>query len=283
MVSAPPAKPDASERLDALRELLLHPDRMEQSALRARLQELEALLRDEPAFARLLEPHLMRQLAELQENFPALFGKSLATAIKVQIRDAQAEIIDALYPIIGKLIARYLRAELERISQQIDQRLKDPFSWESLKLRIKARLTGVPYEELLFREGLALRVEAVFLIEKETGLPLAHCSRAGLAQPEVVAGMLTGIKSFIEHAFQTESQELETLVYERYTISLHNFETYYAAVALSGPPDAAFRQRLRDHVLRFSESAPVHTGEPVTRDRQDALSAALEAHFTSFA
>ena len=139
MVAGPTNPPQ--ELLEQLRQLLLSDDRERHEEIQGRLEELEAFVKRDD-FHEKLEPFLEEHLTYLQKNFPELFGKHLGTAIKVQIRESQSEIIDALYPIIGKLIGKFLRTEIERISEQIDRRLQDPFSFSSFKLRLKAFFTG---------------------------------------------------------------------------------------------------------------------------------------------
>ncbi|MDX1908493.1 MAG: hypothetical protein SF053_15765 [Bacteroidia bacterium] len=272
----------AGQLLQDLRHILLDPDRVHQEAARARLAELERLLGDPQAFSQHLEPYLEQHIGYLQEHFPHLFGKYLTTAIKRQIQDSRDEVIDALYPIMGKLIQRYLRAEIERISQLIDERLRDPFSWETLKLRFKAWRSGVSYEEMLLRTTARPEVAAVMMISRQDGLLLGHYAASNLLHPDMVAGMLTGIKSFVEHAFETGTQELQTLAWERHTILIYSFETYYTAVVVSGTPDESFRARLLQVVMDVQAHLDTDTTGPVTAAVQSSISAGIQTHFHGF-
>lgn len=273
-------EPDS--QLTELRSLLLAPDRKENDELRTRVETLQTILDEEPLLAERLMPHMDQHTEHLQKNFSGIFGKQLSTAISEQISNPETrkELIHALSPIIGRLIVQYLRDEIERISQLIDQRLQNPF--ESIKIRIKAFFSGVTYEEMLLRETVQPSVKEVFIIQKETGLPLAHYSPAQVSHPEVVAGMLTGIKAFVEHAFDTNSQELQTLEYEKDKILLHNFEEYYFAVVVEGPPHAEFRKQLRDKINRFCETHPFQAGGDVYAESQQQLSAQLTSYFHGF-
>lgn len=273
--------PDSQQLLEELRTLLLEEDRVAWEQVRERLAALEEIAaRDD--FALKLEPHLETYLARLQKEFPELFGKHLGTAIKVQIRESQNEIIDALYPIIGKLIGRYLRAEIERISQQIDERLKDPFSFESLKMRFKALFSGVSYEELLLQSTANPQVEELFVVHAETGLLLGNFSLNQLIHPDMVAGMLTGIKSFIEHAFERESQELHTMEYEQNEILLFSFQNFYIAAVVQGQATATFKQALQRHINLFCEHNQLVPEGDITQTFQTELSSKLNDHFHGF-
>jgi len=59
----------------------------------------------------------------------------------------------------------------------------------------------------------------------------------------MLAGMLTAIKSFVEDAFMSEEQNLETINYELYTLHIQNFYNYYITAVISGPYNATIKQK----------------------------------------
>lgn len=273
----------AAKRLEELRAILLSQDRASQATVMERLAELEAAIVDDEAFAERLEPHLVAQVAHLQEHFPRLFGQFMGPAIKRQIEEEREVIIEALYPIIGRLIARFIKEEISRISQRIDESLRDPFSLKNIKLRVQALFTGVTYEELLFRDlANRHRLEEIFIIQKPSGLALARYSLNEVTNAQMVAGMLTGIKDFMEHAFRKEGQELETLTYDRYLIQLYPYPRYYIATVIEGSPDVEYQRFLRQQVQAFCANAAIQPGEEVTKAEQARLSDALKQHFDGF-
>lgn len=272
-----------------VRKFLLKEDRQVQEDINDRLEKIEQVFHEREKFEDKLAPHmesyvdarLNEHLSYMQENYPSLFGKYLGEAIKQQIRDSQDSIIDALYPIIGKLIVKFLRMELEKLSQMIDQRLQDPFSFSNIKLRVKALFSGVKYEDLILAQTRAEypQVEEIFLINKENGLPLGHYSLDSVIKPQLVSGMLTGIKDFVEHAFEKEDTELETLSYDKYEIILFNFQTFYFATIVEGKPQATFKKELYEKAMAFCEANPVWAKEAITSDSQAQVSEALKQHF----
>ncbi|MEM6801831.1 MAG: hypothetical protein AAF696_10545 [Bacteroidota bacterium] len=273
-------KQEAEGLLVELRSLLTSDDSEVKEEMLQRIDSLQKEIRDEDLFEEKIKPHFEKNIAYLQENYPNLFGKYMATAIKAQIRDSQDEIIDALYPIIGKLIAKYIRAEIDRISQRVDQRLDDPFS--GIKLRVKAFFSGVSYDEMLMRESAQAVLEEIFVIRKEDGLLMGHFSLEDVSHPDMIAGMLTGIKSFIEHAFEKTSQELETLEYENHTILIFNFQSFYFAAVEQGPIKAEFKERLRNSIFSFCEEHEVIADQSLNKAVIDSLSLELKEHFYGF-
>ena len=276
------SKQEAEQRLRELRELLLEEEAETHVLVMNRLEKIQHQMMDDERFKERLGPHLEKQLNFLQQNFPDLFGKYLGKAIKTQIRDSQDEIIDALYPIIGKLISKFIRTEIERISQRIDHQLQDPFSIKNLKLRIKAFFSGVSYEEMLIRETAQSKLEEIFLIRKQDGMLLGHFTLGDVSHPDMIAGMLTGIKQFIEHAFDKKSQELNTLEYDKYHIAINNFQTFYFASVIEGTLHAHFEKRLQTRIYAFCEENDIFIDQPLNKQITDRISLALKDHFHGF-
>ncbi|MFK7924516.1 MAG: hypothetical protein AB8H47_21345 [Bacteroidia bacterium] len=275
-------KESSEARLDQLRDLLFEEELRAQSLLEKDVHTLRKIVLEEEEFADHLNPHFQRNVEYLKENFPHLFGRYLGEAIKIQIRDSQSEIIDALYPIIGKLINKYLRAEIQRISQQLDSKLSDPFSWNMLKLRWQAFRSGVSYQELLMQQASSADIQEVFVIDKSSGMLLGHHSLNDITHPDMVAGMLKGLQDFVEHALETAAEELEILEYDRHTFLLHHLETITVAVVVDGELNANFRSRLRKHIFDFMELYPVRAGEIRNRADQEEIAGKLKTHFDGF-
>lgn len=273
----------AANRLEELRALLLAQDRASHSSVMERLAELEKAMVDDETFAERLTPYMEEQVKHLQQEFPSLFGKFLGPAIKQQIQEEREVIIDALYPIIGKLIARYLKEEIQRISEKLDESLTDPFSLSNIKLRMKAMFSSVSYEELLFQEiANRHKLEEVFIIQKDTGISMAHYSLNEVTRSQMVAGMLTGIKNFMEDAFQKGGQELDTLEYDKYQIKIFPYSRFYIATVIEGTPDAKYERILRQKVNDFCTNTDIPGGAEVTNELQDRLSYTLKQYFDAF-
>jgi hypothetical protein len=277
-----PKQDDADSRLHTLRELLLAEDRMVQENIGQEVNQLKDILLEEDKLEAHLKVHFEGQVKYLQEHFPKLFGRYLGEAIKLQIKSSQNDIIDALYPIIGKMIGRYLKAEIQRISQQIDEKLQNPFSFENIKLRLKSIFSGVSYHEVLMEEVARAELQEIFVIDKESGMLLGHHSLEGITHPDMVAGMLKGLQDFVEHALERASEELEFLEYESHTFLLHHFQTVTFAIVVDGELNATFRSRLRQYVYDFYEKHPVHATSNINRAEQEALAQQLKQHFDGF-
>jgi flagellar motor component MotA len=70
---------------------------------------------------------------------------------------------------------------------------------------------------------------------------------------DMISGMLTAIKSFVEDAFSGGAQNLEAIEYELYTIHIQNFFSYYIAVVVSGNYSRTFESDLENELLELSK------------------------------
>ncbi len=270
------------QKLEQLRILLFEEQIELQENMIVKIQALEEEISVPEKFEPHLEPHFEKHIEFLKANFPELFRNSLAKALEEQIAESNDTIINALYPIIGKMITRYIKAELEKLSQRIDDAQRDLFSIQNWKLRIKSFVTGIPYRELLMRDNLVVNMEEVFLIDNESGLLLGHHSFNNLMDPDMIAGMLTGIKGFVEHAFQQDAQDLETVEYEKYKIVINTFQNFYIASVVSGTISPDFKDHLDEEVLDFLKSVKLSSHMEVTASLQQEMSEKLKEHFHGF-
>ncbi len=242
---------DKSNLMLKLRGLLLEEDRLKQQELNAEVQTLNKELNTREKLAPKIEPIIQDHLDKLKRDFPTLFGPVITETIKYQIKHSQDEVVDALYPIIGKLIRKYITREIELLSERVDNQLEKAFSWRGWLTRIKAWF-GKTKETDLVLQGLAEpSIEEIFVIEQNSGLLYGSFSKTKAIDQDIIAGMLTAIKAFVVDAFKNEEQELESINYESYHILFYNFNKFFLVVVVSGITTASFKDHLEKTVLQF--------------------------------
>lgn len=269
-------------RFQQLQQLLLEEDRNISSQIKEEVDNLRAQLVSPEEINQRISPFIEDKVKYLQENFPELFGPVMASTIKQQIRESQDEMVDALYPIIGKLIKKFISKEMERLSEQIDRQIADTFSWHAWKRRFRGWMRGESEKDRIFQDLLQAKVEEVFIVDKESGLLAGSWSRSELTDRDMVAGMLTAIKSFVEHAFSKGDQELETIEYDNYKLLIRNFHTYYITVVVSGIVSAEFKSMLTDLLLSFAERYKINSRQDLDGDVVEKNSKALKAHLHEY-
>ena len=192
-------------RFELLRELLLEDDREKFQALSDEIVQKEK-------FSKKVVPLVDEKIEDLRANFPEYFGDTITQTIKVQIRDSQDEVVEALYPIMGKLVKKAIVSEITKLSDSINKTIKEKFSFqEIIKRFIKGKKNDA---DIVLQDVFEPIIEEVFVIEKDSGLLSGSYSRGNIADKDMVSGMLTAIKSFAEDAFSKEGQNLEDIKFE---------------------------------------------------------------------
>ena len=209
-------------------------------------------LNDEEKLEKKIEPILEKRIAALQAEFPDQFGPVITAALKVQIKESQEEVVEAIYPIMGKLIKKFIQREIKRLSETIDERIRETMSFKNILQRMKFRASGVKTSDVIVQGLLPPTLEEVMVIENESGLLIANYSPGDTADADMVAGMLTAIKAFIEDVYSRKSQSLETIEYETLTLYVQSFRSFYVAVAVSGVVNEQFKDKLNDAIFALA-------------------------------
>ncbi|MEN8704069.1 MAG: hypothetical protein ABF311_06790 [Polaribacter sp.] len=226
-------------RFELLKELLLTEDRKKFELFSARYLEKKQ-------FKNVIRPVLDEQVNDLKENFSHHFGEEVTSAIKVQIRESQDEVVEALYPIMGKLVKKFIVSEITKLSDNINNTIQEKFSISYILGKLfKGKKTQV--KEIL-QETFEPLIEEVFVIQKDSGLLRGSYSRGSIADKDMISGMLTAIKAFAEDAFSKEGQDLEDIKFETFQLSMFNYNTIYIAIAISGVVHAKFKDNVFENV-----------------------------------
>ncbi|RMF00095.1 MAG: hypothetical protein D6772_06800 [Bacteroidetes bacterium] len=225
--------------LAELRHLLLRDEREE-------IAELRRILEERPQLEQRVDPIIRTHLRALEENFPRAYFRVVEKIVDQRIRQKQEEIINIITPRMGLMIRNYINAEFRKLRERVDRQIKrsplSVFSRKSKKSADQIIMEANPYE-----------VEEVYIVSHESGLLLGSASSGKTADIDMIAGMLTAIKSFVEDAFRRTDEELSAIQYGSYQILVHNFYNYYIALAVSGVLSEADRDQLTHKILTFAK------------------------------
>ncbi len=225
--------------LEELRGILIEPDRRRADDLALRVAELEERTGDDAALVAAITP-------------------VLGDVIRRKIQDSRAEMIEVLYPIIAQLIGRAVAEAIRDLARAIDTRMRTTVSPASLLRRLRARLTGVSGAELMLRDALPFRVTEVLLIHRESGLLLQGVTSEPEANSDadVVSGMLTAIRDFVQDAFgRGESTgQLDEIQYGTQRILIEATRHATLAVVVDGIEPAGFRELMRQRLIEFENA-----------------------------
>lgn len=177
----------------------------------------------------------------------------MGAAIKQQVRSQRDEVVDALYPVIGSTVARYIKSAFD----SINEKLQDALTIKGIMRKIRAKIQGVSEAELLFKESLPFHIRAAFLIH-QSGLLIAQAHPPGqpVMESEMVAGMLTAIRSFVNEWIQQSevASEIDQIEYGTSKIILEPVGGFgYLVVVGEGEPHQKFKNQMRDSSIYVAE------------------------------
>jgi len=185
-----------------------------------------------------------------QDKIATQIAPLIGGAIREQIKSQKDDVVDALYPVLGNMISRYVTKTLEDMLSKINAQIQDGLSSKSIKRKIKARLQGVSESELLLNENASANIRALLLIHKETGIVLAHSENPNhpVSEPEMLASMMTAIRSFVNDWVSQNStnQELGEIEYGGNKIIIEASGYSYLAVIVEGSAYKATYDKIRE-------------------------------------
>lgn len=221
---------------------------------------------------------------ESQDKVVKQLAPLITTAIKEQIKSHKDEVVEALYPVIGNMITRYVSKTFEDMINAINNQIKSGLSFENITRKIKAKFHGVSESELLLKENLLSNIRSVFLIHKETGLVLNHAEHEDnpIKEPEMIASMMTAIRSFVNDWVDKNEkyQELGTIEYGGSKIVLEASGYSYLAVIVDGAVTKdtidKVRETLTKLVNEFSDDFKNFAGNKETLENEKIYNILLE-------
>ncbi|MCC3462869.1 MAG: OmpA family protein [Microcoleus sp. PH2017_11_PCY_U_A] len=203
-----------------------------------------------------------------QESIAQALAPEMGKAITAQIALERDSMVDALYPVIGSTISKYMAEAIKTINEKVSNSL----SMEGVGRKIRSQVQGVSEAELILRESIHFTVQAAFLIHKASGLVISEVQNSETYQleSEMVAGMLTAIRSFVNECIVQpgEISELNQIEYGDSKIMLEVAGYCYMAVVIKGEPPQSFINKLRQTVsnliLNYAKLIHEFNGDPGT-------------------
>ncbi len=257
---------EIEDSFEVLRSLLFDGDREQLIRVRSELKQLQTILDA-------LERQIQDEDALIETITPVIAG-----AIRTNISESRDEMVDALYPIMGKLVQRSVTEAMRDLAQRIDQQMRSTLDVQSFWRRLSARLRGISDAEMAMRNALPLTVEQIFLIHRETGLLLLHHATNGKADEDsdIISGMLTAITEFTQDAFgRNEEESLNEIQYGGRSILLEVAHFVYIAVVINGFESGDFRSNMRETMIaiehRYASSLRRYDGDASRFQESKAL------------
>lgn len=226
----------------------------------ALLADLKARVGDESAMTNSVETVLVQVLrtaeAKDHERVAAALAPLIISSMRSEIRNSRDMMVEALYPITGRLISAAVKDAIKKAFEQVDERLDSALSLDRWRARVISKFTGRSQAEVLFRYRPVFRIEAFLLADRTTGTPIARFGGFGAGDSagddELFAGMLNATLTFARNALrETEGGDLRRLNFGGAELFLRTSPTLLLAVRANGPAPIDIDDRLEQVFVNF--------------------------------
>lgn len=186
----------------------------------------------ERTVASLLDGILRRAETNNHENVSHAVAPFVVKTVRTEIRNSKDELVEALYPVTGRIVKAYVASAMKDLADQINRRLE----MNPVMLRLRSMATGRSVAELAIADTQKLTVEDLYLIRRGTGELVAHWpqSEHGANRSQVMSGVLTAINEFTTEAFSADGAALRHIDLGSDRVYLRESPVYLLAARCSG-------------------------------------------------
>lgn len=262
---------ETASELARLKDLLLRPEANRLERLQATVDSLDERLgskaRLEIATADILVDAFRQTEVRQHRELARAVAPVVVAAIQSEIRNSRDMMVEALYPITGRLVAAAVADAFRSLVTTINQRVDTMMSMRLWRLRIKAWLTRRPFSELLLAVASRPHLRRILFLERGSGALLGSWADDpnGNERSDLVSGMIAAITEFSSSAFEHQSGELRTIDMGASRILLHTSARTITAGEFTGPLHPGDEQAAHEIFARLAEhhdeTAPAHSDE----------------------
>lgn len=201
--------------------------------------------------------------ANTPRELVSAIAPSIISTIQAEIRNSRDSIIEAIYPISGRLVMVAVANAFKDLVVALQQQIDALISVNQWRWRVQSLMTGRPVSEIALASLDQLRVSRLFLIEKGSGRLLAGWSSEPVTSQnrDILSGMLAAIIDFSTQAFEG-SGTLRTIDFGGREIALRTSARAIIAAECVGPLRSSDNGRIDEAFLGFIET--MNDDKPVT-------------------
>lgn len=282
-----PAPRGEADEFERLKTVLFSPEAARLAAAESQIEELGNYVGDagrlEAATAEILAGALRRAETARHRELAAAIAPVVVAAIRAEIHNSRDMMVEALYPITGRLVAAAVANAFRELLDTINQRLDAMMSTNQWRMRFRALATGRPLAEIALAAAQASNYQRILLLERGSGKLLAMWRPNGGREdnPELVSGMVAAITEFASSVLSEQHGELRSLDLGASQVYLRASPSIILAAEKLGAADRKAQTRLdagfvdlvarRDHGDKIGESDLAKLAEtsaaPATRAR----------------
>ncbi|TPL32833.1 hypothetical protein, partial [Mesorhizobium sp. B2-4-6] len=238
-----------NREIEQLRKLLFQTEAARLEALGADVALLQQYIggpdRLETATADILVAALERAEVVRPRELANVIAPSVVSAIRSEIRNSRDLMVDALYPITGRLVSAAVANAFKELVARLEQRLNALTSTELWIGRVKSLATGRPISEFVLANASPPRVNRLLMIERGNGRLVADWKREETSdeRADLLSAMVAAILEFSVQALAGEGN-LQQLDFGGREIVLRASPRFILAAECIGPLRPADNDRI---------------------------------------
>lgn len=256
--AAPPgAAPDDMRRLKAL---LFTPESARLDALEARLGSPQRL---ESATAEVIADALRRAEVSDHDNLSRAIAPVVVAVIRNEIRNSKDMMVEALYPITGRLVSAGIAVAFAEMLATLNARLDALFSVNQVKWRWLSWRTGRPMAELALADVRRATLQRLLYLERGSGHLIAQwqADNGRDARADLLSGMIAALTNFASTALGQEGGDLRRLDLGDRLLYLRTSASHIVAAEFNGELKPDQERRLDEGFLDLLDSSDASHGD----------------------
>ncbi|MBB3609911.1 OmpA family protein [Rhizobium sp. BK602] len=266
--------------IERLKTLLFQSEEARLDTLEADVAFLQRYLGDadrlEAATADILVAALERAEVNRPRDLANAIAPSVVSAIRSEIANSRDMMVEALYPITGRMVSAAVANAFKQLVAFLEQRLNTLTSMELWIGRVKSLVTGRPISEFVLANSNPPNVRRLLLIERGAGRLIAEWTQEGThdERADLLSAMVAAILEFSVQALAGEGN-LQKLDFGGREIMLSASPRFILAAECTGllrPADEA-----RINALFLDEIESIDHGTDSNAAKLASLAAAIES------
>ena len=267
------ARDDLARRIDGIADI----DARGREELKRKIDEVYARAgnteRMTESVSEVINEALRRAEVSTHSELTQTIAPLVVTTIKTELRNSQDEMVEALYPITGRLVKAYVASAMKDLSDQMNRRLEQ----NPLMLRLQSLTTGRSVGDLALAGTQDFDIKELFLIRRGSGELVAHWPDTPVSgRDHAMSGVLAAVNEFANEAFSADQASLRQIDLGDEEVYLRGSPIYLLAARCSGRAAKSIEQTLDDAFLSAVEAQQAIDARPTAAaDAAKAKMAAL--------
>lgn len=206
--------------------------------------------RFEVSVAEVLDGALRRAEVDRHAELASAMAPLVVRTVKTEIRNSRDELVEALYPMTGRMVKAYVASAMKDLAKDINRKLEQ----NPVMLRLRSLAAGKSVAEIAIAESQRLEVEELYLIRRGSGELVGRWPDSGdSGRDHAMSGVLTAINEFSTEALKDDGSALRQIDLGERQLYLRVSPSFLLAAKCTGSAPMAVEAVLDDSFLKTME------------------------------